>query len=88
MDIIRKINPADRAECWRLFTGLTRVFMLNTSSSSVSVNDLRLNAIQMNSIFKKNGYDPYFDLNIDDSIFTDNLLAEMKKIKNLPKESD
>ncbi len=88
MDIIKQLNPSDRAECWKLFTGLTRVFMLKHSKGAVSVNDLRLNASQMNMIFEKNGYDPYFDLNVDNSFFINNLLVEMQKIKKLPKESD
>ena len=88
MDIIKKLNPTDRAVCWKLFTELTRVFMFKHSKNTISLENLKESANQLNLIFEKNSYEPYFDLTVSDTVFIENLLAEMQKIKSQPKSSD
>ena len=87
-DIIKKLNPTDRAVCWKLFTELTRVFMFKYSKNATSLENLKASANQLNLIFQKNGYEPYFDLEVSDNVFIETLLSEMQNIKNQPKSCD
>lgn len=88
MDIIKQLEPKDRAECWQLFTKLSRVFMIEKTMDSGAVSDLRSSAQKMNDIFVKNGFEPYFNIELDNESFIDRLVSEMIEIKNGNKLKD
>ncbi len=88
MDIIKKLDPKDRAECWTLFTKLSRVFMVSKSGKPEIISELKNSAEKMNAVFVKNGFESYFNTDVDDISFIEMLVAEMSEIKNGKKLKD
>ncbi len=88
MDIIKQLEPKDRAECWQLFTKLSRVFIVLKAPETDSVAELKSVTEKMNDIFIKNNFTSYFDITLDDDLFLERLLTEMNNIKNGKKFDD
>ena len=88
MDIIKQLEPKDRAECWQLFTKLSRVFMIKKSAETDIVSEFKAAAQKMNDIFIKNGFEPYFNTEFDDETIIDSIVTEMIEIKKGNKVKD
>lgn len=88
MDIIKQLNTKDRAECWIQFSKLSRVFMLKDKNNAEAVSEFKASASEINSIFIKNGFDSYFDVDVSDTKFLESIFTELGKIKMQPKLKD